>query len=85
MSVSLGLGKSLVVAGMQNSKGSSSTSKQSMNQEHDKKFVVVMTNTVTNPRTVMIHSHDTSITDRAMMGSWWSQRSTLEAVSPFDQ
>ena len=47
-------------------------------------LVIIKTNTVTNPWTMMVHPHNTSITYRTMMSPWWLNRFTFETVSISD-
>ena len=47
--------------------------------------MVEMTNAPIDPGAVMIHTHDTGVADRAMMGSWGSNVLALEAKTPLHE
>ena len=55
---------------------------QGMKQKTYKEFMILMTNTVADPGTMVIHSHHTSITNTTMMRSGGSKWKTFVAVSP---
>ena len=45
---------------------------RNMPQEGQEIFVIIQANAASQPRAMMVHSHDASITDRAMVGPWGS-------------
>jgi len=47
--------------------------------------MVVASNAVSDPRTMMIHAHDTLVADGAVVSTGWSEHVALEAVAPLDQ
>ena len=58
------------------------TAKEGMDQEIPKVFMIVKAYTVADPRAVMVHSHDTSIADGAVVTARRSHDVTLHAVAP---
>jgi hypothetical protein len=44
--------------------------------------MIFISNTITNPRAMMIHPKYTSITNTAMMSTRWPKRNTLKTISP---
>ncbi len=47
--------------------------------------MVLVANTVADPRAVMVHSHDTSIANTAMVRPWWSKTCTPKTITPQKQ
>lgn len=60
----------------------STTSTHSVKQKEPKKLVVVVTDTVANPGTVMVHPRHTISTNRAVVRTWWPKQLALKTVSP---
>lgn len=50
-----------------------------IDQEEDEMLLVIVTNTVVNPRTMMIHSCNASLADGAVMRVRWLDTVTLLA------
>jgi hypothetical protein len=48
-------------------------------------FMVVCSNTIANPWAVMVHSHDTLVTNRTVVGARRPEYIALEAVTPVYQ
>ena len=46
-------------------------SEDNISHEEDKVFVVVISDTLTNPNTMMIHAKNTFLTDLAVMSTVW--------------
>lgn len=54
-------------------------------QKVQKEFVVMNAHAVTDPGTMMVHSHYTSIAYTAVMSTRWSERNAFEAITPVEQ
>ncbi len=54
---------------------------QSIKQQKNKVFSIVETNTIIQPRTMMIHIQDTSVTSRTMMTSFWLENVANQTIS----
>ena len=63
-------------------RGCDSATNGSVKQEHQEVLVIVKSNTVADPRTVMIEPGYTLAADRAVMRTGWPEALTLSAVSP---
>lgn len=60
------------------------SAQKSKKQEIPEEFMIQYSNTITYPRTMVIHTSDTGITDGAMMGPRWLYLFALVAVSKSD-
>ena len=69
---SLELLEAYVHAMSHEAEGCDQTAESRMEDEVKKVLVVVEGHAVADPGTVMVHSENTSATNRAMVGTWWS-------------
>ena len=61
----------IYVHGLPKSKRHDYTTSRTVEHHQEKEFVVVIANTVGNPRTVMVHSSNAGVTETAVMCSVW--------------
>ena len=78
------LSKANIETVVDHDRGCDSATNGSVKQEHQEVLVIVKTNTVADPRTVMVHTHDAAAAHRAVMGTGRPDRRTLHAVAPVD-
>ena len=77
--------KRLIESRVNHSCCSGKTPGHSVEKEVQEVFMVVKAHAISNPGAVMIHTHDTGVADRAVMGSWGSNVLALEAITPLHE